>query len=277
MRPETAESVFAEMSDFAKYAFNKSHAAAYAVVAFRTAYLKCHHRREYMCALLNSVAGDNRRVDLYIDDLSRAGIRVLPPDVNESGEGFTVVGDNLRFGLAAVKNVGGAFAAFIVQERLANGPYTGFEDFLLRTQGRGNVRMIESLVNCGAMDGFGHPRSRMAAAAESAVQTVAGMNNGVIAGQMGLFDAVGGTDELFRIDYPDRISGDAKAGVREGAGRRLPLRPSAGRVPQRAAARRRRLYADVGRAPVRRRMERKADRHRRRHPQIPPAENHEEK
>ena len=203
VRPETAESVFAEMSDFAKYAFNKSHAAAYAVVAFRTAYLKCHHRREYMCALLNSVAGDNRRGDLYIDDLSRAGIRVLPPDVNESGEGFTVVGDNLRFGLAAVKNVGGAFAAFIVQERLANGPYTGFEDFLLRTQGRGNVRMIESLVNCGAMDGFGHPRSRMAAAAESAVQTVAGMNNGVIAGQMGLFDAVGGTDELFRIDYPD--------------------------------------------------------------------------
>ena len=203
VRPETAESVFAEMSDFAKYAFNKSHAAAYAVVAFRTAYLKCHHRREYMCALLNSVAGDNRRVDLYIDDLSRAGIRVLPPDVNESGEGFTVVGDNLRFGLAAVKNVGGAFAAFIVQERLANGPYTGFEDFLLRTQGRGNVRMLESLVNCGAMDGFGHPRSRMAAAAESAVQTVAGMNNGVIAGQMGLFDAVGGTDELFRIDYPD--------------------------------------------------------------------------
>ena len=201
--PETAEAIFAEMSDFAKYAFNKSHAAAYAVVAFRTAYLKCHYRREYMCALLNSVAGDNRKVNLYIEDLARAGIRVLPPDVNESGEGFSVVGEDLRFGLAAVKNVGGAFAAFIVQDRLAGGRFASYEDFLLRTGSRGNVRMVESLVNCGAMDGFGLPRSRMAAAAESGLQTVAGMNSGVIAGQMGLFDAVGGTDELFRIAYPD--------------------------------------------------------------------------
>lgn len=102
-----------------------------------------------------------------------------------------------------MKNVGGAFAAFIVQDRLAGGRFASYEDFLLRTGSRGNVRMVESLVNCGAMDGFGLPRSRMAAAAESGLQTVAGMNSGVIAGQMGLFDAVGGTDELFRIAYPD--------------------------------------------------------------------------
>lgn len=199
---DVAEKVFSEMSDFAKYAFNKSHAAAYAVLAYRTAYLKCHYRRQYTCALLNSVAGYGKKINMYTADFERTGHRVLPPDVNESEAGFASAGEDIRFGLGAVKNVGAAFAGFIAAERRANGPYTGFEDFLLRTGGKGNAKMLESLINCGALDCFGIERSRLAAVVDTALQTVSGLKSGVISGQMGLFDSLGGESELFRLTYP---------------------------------------------------------------------------
>jgi DNA polymerase-3 subunit alpha len=198
-----ASEIFDMMYEFAKYAFNKSHAVAYAVVSYRTAYLKCHYPIEYMCSLLNTVSGDNDKIKEYIDDCARMGIAILPPDVNESGENFTVEGKNLRFGLVAIKNVGWLFAQKLIEER-RKGRFRSYEDFLTRIHVFGNTRMIESLILCGALDSFGIYRSRLIAELDSALDMLARQRSGNVDGQIGLFDTPdnsGYSETMLKLDF----------------------------------------------------------------------------
>ncbi|MEG2087409.1 MAG: DNA polymerase III subunit alpha [Angelakisella sp.] len=159
--PAVANGIFDDMSSFAAYAFNKSHAAAYALVAYRTAYLKYHYPKEFMAALLTSVLDSTDKVIEYIDECGRLGIAVLPPDINQSEQGFTVTPDGIRFGLLAVKNLGAGAIAQIVAER-KNGPYRSFIDFYRRVYGSElNKRSIESLIRSAAMDNLGSNRRTM--------------------------------------------------------------------------------------------------------------------
>ncbi len=183
---QVAENVFDKMSEFAKYAFNKSHAAAYAVVAYRTSWLKCHYPREYMCSLLNTVMGYNEKVGEYISDCARMGIKILPPDVNASFGSFSVEGNDLRFGLAAIKNVGELFADRIINER-SRRKFENLEDFLTRCSSFGSSKAFESLIIAGALDGFGMQRSRMLAGLSSALETISHDRNRVPEGQISLF------------------------------------------------------------------------------------------
>ncbi len=201
-----AEEIFDQMSEFAKYAFNKSHAAAYAVVAYRTAYLKCHYPREYMCSLLNTVMGYNEKVGEYIADCGRMGIRILPPDVNESYGDFSVEGNDLRFGLAAIKNVGSLFADKVINERMRR-KFTSIEDFLTRCAGFGSIKAFESLIYAGALDNFGIARSHLMAGISAALETVTRDRSRNSEGQMSLFggDNSGGETafEFPKTDLPE--------------------------------------------------------------------------
>ena len=199
---EDAEAVFDEMCEFAKYAFNKSHAAAYAVTAYRTAYLKCHYFGEYTCALLNSLLGD-ASMKKYIDDSIAHGYRVLSPDVNESGDRFTLCGRDIRFGLTAIKNVGADFARSLIAERNQNGRYTSAEDFLTRTQPIGNVRMFESLIRAGALDCFGIYRSRLVASLDTALSQLSALRSRSSYGQIGLFEAEGAEENDITLTLPN--------------------------------------------------------------------------
>lgn len=200
--PADAEAIFDEMNEFAKYAFNKSHAAAYAVVAYRTAYLKCHYYGEYMCALLNTVMGDGTMTK-YIDDCRDHGIEVLSPDINESTSVFSISKGNIRYGLAAIKNVGNGFAKQIITEREINGAYCSAEDFLQRVQPFGNMRMFESLIKCGALDWFGHYRSRLVASLDTALEQLSALKSKNCYGQIGLFEAEGEKDESIKLTLPN--------------------------------------------------------------------------
>ncbi len=197
-----ASAIFDEMNEFAKYAFNKSHAAAYAVVAYRTAYLKCHYYGEYMCALLNSVMGDGS-MSKYIEDCRNHGISVLRPDINESTAVFSISKGNIRYGLAAIKNVGNGFAKQMIAEREAGGAFCTAEDFLQRVQPFGNSRMFESLIKCGALDWFGHYRSRLVASLDTALNQLSTIKNRDCYGQIGLFEAEGGKDESISLALPN--------------------------------------------------------------------------
>ena len=196
-----AESLFDRMESFAQYAFNKSHAAAYAVIAYRTAYLKAHFPAEYMCALLNSVIGNGDAAALYTAECASMGISVLPPDVNESEPGFSVCGGAIRFGLTAIKNVGASFASALAAERESGGRFITFEDFLCRVNAFGNAKMIESLVLAGACDGFGVFRSRMYASVARSLESLSGLRSEMRMGQISLFDSTPGFTAL-KIDYP---------------------------------------------------------------------------
>ncbi len=184
--------IFDKMSEFAKYAFNKSHAAAYAVVAYRTAWLKCHYPREYMCSLLNTVMGYDEKVSEYIADCARMGIKILPPRVNESYGRFSVEGNDLRFGLAAIKNVGALFADKVINERNRK-RFLNIEDFLTRCASFGSVKTFESLIAAGALDEFGIPKSHLMAGIAQALETVTKDRRNNSEGQMSLF---GGGDAL---------------------------------------------------------------------------------
>ncbi len=199
---EKAQDLFEQMGSFAQYAFNKSHAAAYAVLAYRTAYLKAHFPAEYMCALLNSVMNGGGGASNYISECAAMGIKVLPPDVNESMSDFSVKDGAIRFGLTAIKNVGGAFAAALVREREENGRYLTYEDFLCRASSYGNSKMLESLVLAGACDGFGIYRSRMFAVIGRALESLSGMRNEMRMGQISLFDTAQTGMTALKIDYP---------------------------------------------------------------------------
>lgn len=188
----TAEQLFREIESFASYAFNKSHAAAYAVVAYQTAYLKRRYPREYMAALLSSVLGWAGKVAEYIEECGRLGIPVLPPHVNYSENEFTVVGESIRFGLQAVKNLGRGAIARLAAERRAGGAFTSFYNFCKRMCGKElNRRAIESLVKCGALDGLGSNRREMLLSIEGVLDSLEDAKRRNVEGQMGFFDIPG--------------------------------------------------------------------------------------
>jgi len=185
---KTANDIFDEMVDFASYAFNKSHAAAYAVVAYQTAWLKYHYPVEFMAALLNGALGDSTKVSKYVNECKSMGIQVLPPDINESHISFKVVNGRIRFGLTAVKNVGINAVKLIITERQKNGPFKNFRDFCERIGGQDvNKRCIESLIKCGAFDSFGIYRSKLMAVYEKMIDGVANRIKKNIEGQLSLF------------------------------------------------------------------------------------------
>ena len=189
---EVANEIFDEMSSFASYAFNKSHAAAYAVVAYQTAYLKCHYVRQFMAALLTSVLENTDKVIEYSGECQRLGIRVLPPDINKSGLGFTVDGEDIRFGLLALKNVGRGLIQTVLQKREEK-PYTSMYDFCSRLYGRElNRRAVESFIKSGSFDSFGCSRRAMLDSLEGMLKSIEGENRRNIEGQISLF---GGAEE----------------------------------------------------------------------------------
>lgn len=190
-----ANEIFDEMSSFASYAFNKSHAAAYALVAYQTAWFRHHYPRQYMAALLTSVLDNTDKIIDYIGEAKKLGIPVLPPDVQESDLGFTVVGEKIRFGLLAVKNVGRGFIQALIEER-EKGPYKNLLDFFERMCGKDlNRRVVESLIKCGALDTFGHNRAELLSGFEALLQDVEATHRNNVAGQMNLFQTDSSADK----------------------------------------------------------------------------------
>lgn len=186
-----ANKIFDEMSSFASYAFNKSHAAAYAVVAYQTAYLKFHYPKEYFAALLSSILENTDKVVEYIHQIQKMGIRLLPPHINESMEGFTATDEGIRYGLLGIKNVGRGLIQSVIEERTQNGIYQNFEDFCERMAGRDlNRRVLESLIKSGALDGLGYNRHEMMSGHESVLRDIDLTRKNNIDGQISMFDSL---------------------------------------------------------------------------------------
>lgn len=184
---QKAERLFNLMANFAGYGFNKSHSAAYALIAYQTAYLKAHYPVEFMAALLTSDMGDTDKVIRYIGECREMGIEVLPPNVNESYMDFTVIGGSIRFGLAAVKNVGGAAIEAILDARARGGQFTTLLDFCQRVDMRKvNKRVIESLIKCGAFDFTDMKRAQLMVSLDKVMDMAQGMRKDRETGQMGL-------------------------------------------------------------------------------------------
>jgi len=200
-----AEGIFDLMAKFAEYGFNKSHSAAYALIAFQTAYLKAHHQVSFMAALLSSEMGDTDKIVKYISDCRGMGISILPPDVNFSDADFTVSKESIRFGLAAVKNVGVSAIESIMEVRERDGKFSSIYDFCGRVDLRKvNKRVVEGLIKCGAFDSSGVPRSRMAAVLDKAVEGGGQLARDKEAGQTSMFDLMGGgqAEEKRLEEYP---------------------------------------------------------------------------
>lgn len=184
----TATAIFNEMESFASYAFNKSHAAAYALIAYQTAWLKYFYPKEYMAALLSSVLDHQSKLAVYIAECNRLRISVLPPHVNESSNGFTVVGNNIRFGLVAIKNLGWNFIDAIIEER-QQGKFVSFYDFCKRLYGKGmNSRALESLIKCGSLDDLGANRRQMLSMVKTILDDLEYGKRNNVNGQMSIFD-----------------------------------------------------------------------------------------
>lgn len=200
-----ANKIFDEMTDFAKYAFNKSHAAAYAVVAYQTAYLKCHYPKEFMAALLTSVLDNTGKVSAYIASCRRMGIEILPPDINEGFSYFSVSEGGIRYGLSALKSVGESVIDVVVAERVANGPFENLKDFVNRLSGKEvNKRTLESFIKSGAFDCFPSNRRQMMLVYNQVVDQVNQEKKNAISGQMSLMDLLGEEEKKeFDIVYPD--------------------------------------------------------------------------
>lgn len=200
---KSADKIFDEMAEFAKYAFNKSHAAAYAVVSYQTAYFKYYYPVEFMAALMTSVIDNTRKVSEYIFTCRQMGIKVLPPDVNE-GEGvFTAVGDNIRYGLYAIKSIGRPVVDLILQEREENGNYKTLQSFLERVSCREvNKRAVENLIKAGALDGLDGNRQQMITVFSTIMDNLASEKKKSMSGQMTLFDLV---PEEEKQDYEIRL------------------------------------------------------------------------
>lgn len=188
---EIANDIFDDMSSFASYAFNKSHAAAYAIVAYRTAYLKCYYPCEFMAALLTSIFDNSAKVAGYIEDCKRGGIKIMPPNVNESYKDFTAEEESksIRFGLLAIKNLGHDYIDNIISERKTNGKYTSFYSFCKRTYGKSfNRRAVESLIKSGSLDSLGSNRREMLTNLPFILSELDGTRRRNLEGQIGIFD-----------------------------------------------------------------------------------------
>ncbi len=202
---DAANELFDELAGFCKYAFNKSHAASYAVVTYRTAYLKCHYPKEYMASLLTSVIGDESKVILYTEECKKRRISVLPPDINESGGSFNVAGENIRFPLLSIKNVGRTFVDEVVKER-ENGKFSSFEDFVRRMCNSDlNKRQIEALIKSGCFDYSGIYRSQILSVYESIIDSVIESNKKNATGQLDFFSVDTKVEEnaLSLYKYPN--------------------------------------------------------------------------
>ena len=186
------------MTDFANYGFKKSHAAAYAFISYRTAYLKAHYAPMYYAALITSVFGNQPKMTEYITECAKFGIKTLPPDINESENGFSVYNGNIRYGLPAIKNVGDSFIRRVVSER-AKGRFKSFYDFVSRMQGNDlNRRQIESLIKAGAFDSLGVYRSQLLASCGEIIESLQSKSRGNLSGQLDMF-----ATETVSFRYPD--------------------------------------------------------------------------
>lgn len=189
---EAADAIFDDMIDFAKYAFNKSHAAGYALVSFQTAWLKAHYPIEFMAALMSSVMGSQTKLAVYIVECQRMNLKVLAPSVNHSLEQFSVEGSAIRYGLLGIKNVGSGIIKALVEEREQHGPYRNFTEFCDRIpSGELNKKAVESLIKAGAFDGMGARRSQLLASYERIVDSAHREKRNNAAGQVSLFSGLG--------------------------------------------------------------------------------------
>ena len=199
---ESANKIFDEMAEFAKYAFNKSHAAAYAVVAYQTAYLKAYYKEEFMAATLNSFLGNLDKIPEYIDECKKMNIEILKPDINKSFTKFTVDNGKIRFGLGSIKNVGIAAIENIVKEREKNGPYKDLIDFCERIQGETvNKKCIECLIKAGTFDDFKETRKTLLASFEGIINTIINEGKRSLKGQVTMFDLGNNEEKLEEIKY----------------------------------------------------------------------------
>ena len=194
---KSANTIFDEMAEFAKYAFNKSHAAAYAVVSYQTAYLKAYYKEEFMAATLNSFLGNLDKVPLYVEECRKMGIEILKPDINKSFTRFTVDNGKIRFGLGSIKNVGTSVVEGIVRNRTENGEFKDFSDFCERMQNESvNKKCIESLIKAGVFDEFEQTRSTLMASFEDILDSIADTNKKSFKGQVTMFDLAFGSSDL---------------------------------------------------------------------------------
>ena len=201
---KVAGKIYDDMIDFAKYAFNKSHAACYAVVSFQTAYLKTYYPVEFMAALMTSVIDNTSKVAGYIYACKQMNIGILPPDVNESQMEFTVENGKIRFAMAAIKSLGRPTIQAILKERRENGSFVSMQDFVTRMSHALNKRAIENFVKAGAFDTFGHTRKSMMIVSESMLDSAIKHNKDSMSGQMSLFDFAAEEDKkAFEIRIPD--------------------------------------------------------------------------
>ena len=201
---EVAAKIFADMESFASYAFNKSHAAAYAVVAYRTAYLKAFYPKEFLAGILNDRIDKIDEVSKYIMYMKEKNIDVLPPDINKSKDIFWVEGNGLRIGLGALRGVGQEAIAAVIKERNENGAFKDFPDFAVRCAKYVNKRIVESLIYAGAFDSFGYTRSQFAAVYEEVLSRVSARDKQNGGAQLSLFTIAGGLEEMaIEIDYPN--------------------------------------------------------------------------
>ena len=202
---ETANHVFDEMVDFAKYAFNKSHAAAYAVVSYRTAWLRCYYPVEFMAALLTSMMGNTSKITEYINTCRQMGIKILPPDINEGERGFSVSDGAIRYGLAAIRSLGVNVIDTMIREREENGPYKDLKDFMSRLSSKEiNKRTIENLIKAGTFDSMGKTRKQQMLAYPTLLSEANREKKESISGQMSLFDFFSEEEkEQYAFHYPD--------------------------------------------------------------------------
>ncbi len=201
---KTANKIFDEMVDFAKYAFNKSHAAAYTIVSYQTAYLKCYYPVEFMAALMTSVIENSSKVAEYIVTCRQMGIELLPPDINEGESAFSVSDGKIRYGLSAIKSIGKPVIEAIVQERNIGGKFKSLKDFCERMAGREvNKRTVENFIKAGAFDSLGHTRRQQMMVYAQIMDQAAAEKKKSMTGQMSLFDFVADEDkEAFEVKYP---------------------------------------------------------------------------
>lgn len=202
---KVANKIFDDMTDFASYAFNKSHAACYAYVAYQTAYLKYYYPKEFMAALMTSVMDVTEKVSNYILTCKQLGIQILPPDINEGYGGFSVSGNGIRFGLSAIKGIGTAVADVIVEEREKNGLFDSMDNFVERMTGREiNKRTMESFIRAGALDSLPGNRRQKVIIAPDMMDAKAKAAKDSQSGQMSLFDfGDESTRESFRMKLPE--------------------------------------------------------------------------
>ena len=197
MESKDAAALFEQIEKFASYCFNRSHSAAYAFVAYQTAYLKCHYPQEYLASILSSVSGDQDKTQLYIEEALKFGIQVMPPDINKSYAEFTPDGNNIRFGLASIKQVGEAVVEAILAEREANGEFKSIYDFCKRVDSKcSNKRVMEGLIKAGAFGTIEKSRKQLLENLEYIVATANRENQAKALGQVSLFAGLGEDNDI---------------------------------------------------------------------------------